>query len=136
MHLAVRRVFRDVSLGSGAENMPTSLRCGERALEEIMVKLTPRLLKVLLDQDGLRAEGTFEELRDRRLGFDVMKVDTGLDVPVYDNDFRREGVPVTTSELLMQYSHEEFVLTRPGERAPAGPADNTQALGPMETGGN
>ena len=40
------------------------------------------VLKVLLDQDGLSAEGTFEELCDRRLGFDMMKADPGLDVPV------------------------------------------------------
>ena len=39
---------------------------GVRDLEEMVVKLTPRLLMVLLDQDGLSAEGTLEELRDRR----------------------------------------------------------------------
>ena len=53
---------------------------GVRDLEEMVVKLTPRLLMVLLDQDGLSAEGTLEELRDRRLRFDVMKADPGLDV--------------------------------------------------------
>ena len=31
---------------------------GVRDLEEMVVKLTPRLLMVLLDQDGLSAEGT------------------------------------------------------------------------------
>ena len=36
-------------------------------LETIVVKLTPRLLKVLLDQDGHSAEGTLEELREERL---------------------------------------------------------------------
>ena len=91
---------------------------------------------VLLDQDGHSAESTFEELRDRRLGFDAMKTDPGLDVPVYDNDFRIKGLPVKTSGLLVQSSREEFVPTGPGERALAGPAHNTQALEPVETGGN
>ena len=54
---------------------------GIRALEEIVVKLTPRLLMVLLDQDELSAEGTLEDLRDRRLRFNVMKAEPGLDVP-------------------------------------------------------
>ena len=53
-----------------AENAPTSSGCGGAAvvviaLEANVVKLAPRLLKVLLNQDGLSAEGTFEELRDR-----------------------------------------------------------------------
>ena len=61
---------------------------GVRDLEDMVVKLTPRLLMVLLDQDGLRAEGTLEELRDQRLRFDIMKADPGLDVPVYNTDFR------------------------------------------------
>ena len=65
-----------------------------------------------------------------------MKADPGLDLPVYDNDFRIEGLPVTTSELLMQSFREEFVPTGPCERASAGPADNTQAFEPVETGGN
>ena len=64
---------------------------GVRDLEEMVVKLTPRLLMVLLDQDGLSAEGTLEELRDRRLRFDIMKADPGLDVPVYDTDFRKRA---------------------------------------------
>ena len=61
---------------------------GVRALEEMVIKLTPRLLMVLLDQYGLSAEGTLEALRDRRLRFDLMKADAGLDVPVYEDDFR------------------------------------------------
>ena len=64
---------------------------GVRELEEIVVKLRTRLLMVLLDQDGLSAVGTLEELRDQRLRFDVMKADPGLDVSVYDNDFRKKG---------------------------------------------
>ena len=74
---------------------------------------------VLPDQDRLSAEGILEELRDWRLWFDVMKGDPGLNAPVYDNDFRKEALPVTTSELLIQSSREEFIPTGPAERAPA-----------------
>ena len=91
---------------------------------------------VLLDQDGLSAEGTLEELRDRRLRFDVMKADPGLDVPVYDTDFRKDRLPVATSELLMQSSREEFVPSGSGGRALAGPTDSAQAPEPVVAEGN
>ena len=65
-----------------------------------------------------------------------MEVNPGLDVPVYENDFRKEGLQVTTSKLLMQSPHEELVPTGPGERDPADLADNTQASKPVATGGN
>ena len=77
-----------MAASSHARNMRRLCRdAGVRALEEMVTKLTPRLLMVLLDQDGLSAEGTLEVLRDRRLRFDVMKADPGLDVPVYEDDF-------------------------------------------------
>ena len=93
-------------------------------------------LRVLLDQDGLRAEGTLEELRDRRLRFDVMKADPRLYVPIYDNDLRNEGLPATTAELHMQSSRNEIVPTGPGERAPVGLTDGTQAPESLVKGGN
>ena len=96
-------------------------------------KLTPRVLMVLLDQEGLSSDGTLEELQERRLRFDVMKLVPGFSVPVYDDDFRRDSLPTTTAELITQASREEIDPSPSAERAPAEVRDNT--LAPPRMGG-
>ena len=81
---------------------------GVKALDAVVSRLTPRVLIELLDLDGLSTEGTLDELRDRRLRFDIRKADATLDVPVYREDFRGENLPATSADLLTQMSHEEI----------------------------
>ena len=104
-----------------------------RALDGMVQKLTPRVLMMLLDQEGHSLEGTLDDLRERRLRFDVMKLVPGMTVPIYDDDFRRDSLPATTAELLTQASREEIGLSPPSEGAHKGVRDNTQA--PSRLGG-
>ena len=94
---------------------------GVKALNEIVRKLTPRVLIVLLDLEGLSSEGTLEGVQERGLRFDVIKLVPGLNVPIYDDDFRRESLPAIMAELLTQASCEEinFPPPPPMERAQA-----------------
>ena len=81
---------------------------GVKALDAVVSRLTPRILIELLDLDGLSTEGTLDELRDRRVRFDIHKADATLDGLVYREDFRGENLPATTADLLMQMSREEI----------------------------
>ena len=77
-------------------------------VDAVVSRLTPGVLIELLDLDGLNTEGTLDELRDRRLHFDIRKTDATLDVSVYCEDFRGENLPATTADLLTQMSREEI----------------------------
>ena len=81
---------------------------GVTTLEGVVNKLVLRLLRELLDLNGLSTEGSLEELRDRRLRFDVRRVDATLDIPLHREDFRGENLPATTAVLLTEMSREEI----------------------------